>query len=283
MTVTSFPIVLHPRAIASSLHDVFALVRRHSTLIWEMSRRQITDRYAGQVLGPAWAIGHPIVVVGLYITVFAFVFKVKLITPGMEGLGYSGYLLAGLIPWLTCQEVLASAATAVSSQANLVKQVVFPVEVLALRSALTPFLSQTVCLSILLLQVLFAGSFARGFLLLLPLVIVLQFMFLAGISLLLSAVGVYFRDVKDVVQVFSTLGIYLLPVAYLPEMVPPLFRPLLYFNPFSYVVWTFQDVCFFGRMEHPLSWIMMVVVSFVTLATGYRVFRALKPGFGNVL
>ena len=64
----------------------------------------------------------------------------------------------------------------------------------------------------------------------------------------------YFRDVKDFVQVFCIAGMYLMPVVYLPKMVPGVFRPLLNLNPFSYMVWCYQDACYFGRFEHPWAW-----------------------------
>jgi lipopolysaccharide transport system permease protein len=96
-------------------------------------------------------------------------------------------------------------------------------------------------------------------------------------------VGAYFRDLKDFMQIYCVVGIYLMPVAYLPQWVPDTVRPLLYCNPFSYMVWCFQDVCFFGRLEHPWAWPVFLVGSVLLFLLGARVFRKLKVGFGSAL
>src|SRR5262249_56371861 len=82
---------------------------------------------------------------------------------------------------------------------------------------------------------------------LLPILWLFQALGMIGIVFVLSAVGVHVRDVKELVQVFAVVGIYLVPVVYLPDWVPDTIRPLLYANPFSYMVWCYQDVCYFGR------------------------------------
>jgi lipopolysaccharide transport system permease protein len=104
-----------------------------------------------------------------------------------------------------------------------------------------------------------------------------------GLAYLLSAIGVYFRDLKDFAQLFATAGVYLIPAFYMPDWVPSLVQPLLYLNPFSYPIWCFQDVLYFGGFQHPWAWVATTLLSVTLFAVGYRVFRQLKPGFGTVL
>jgi lipopolysaccharide transport system permease protein len=104
-----------------------------------------------------------------------------------------------------------------------------------------------------------------------------------GVSYLLAATGAYFRDVKDLVQDFSTVAFFILPILYLPESVPAALRGILYINPFSYMVWCYQDILYFGRFAHPWAWAMFGVMSLLVFVFGYRVFRKLKTMFGNVL
>ena len=80
--------------------------------------------------------------------------------------------------------------------------------------------------------------------------------------------GTYFRDVKDFVQVFCIAGMYLMPVVYLPTMVPEIFRPLLYLNPFSYMAWCYQDACYFGRFQHPWAWPVFMFGSLADVLCG---------------
>jgi lipopolysaccharide transport system permease protein len=74
-----------------------------------------------------------------------------------------------------------------------------------------------------------------------------------------------------------------MPIVYLPEWVPPLFKPVIYVNPFSYMTWVYQDMLYFGRFEHPWAWLAFVVGSILVFAFGYRVFRRLKPHFSSAL
>jgi lipopolysaccharide transport system permease protein len=106
---------------------------------------------------------------------------------------------------------------------------------------------------------------------------------MCGIAFLLGAISPFFRDIKDIVQVFSVIGVYLIPVVYLPDMVPAAVRPLLFLNPFSHLVWCYQDVCYFGQIAHPWSWAVLLAISGLSCVLSYRVFQKLKPYFGNVL
>ena len=116
-----------------------------------------------------------------------------------------------------------------------------------------------------------------------PLMMVLQVGVMLGTAFFLSALGVFVKDTKDVVQLLAMAGMYLLPIFYLPDWVPRLFKPLLYVNPFSHLIWCYQDALYFGRFDHPWSWLVAVLLSFFGLVLGYRTFRLMKPSFGNVL
>jgi lipopolysaccharide transport system permease protein len=248
-----------------------------------MAVREVSDRYSGQVLGVVWAVGHPLLVMAVYLFVFNFVFRTRIGGTRELPLDYTVYLLSGVIPWITIQEALARTTVSVSSQATLVKQAVFPSEVLPLKSVLSSLLPQAVSTVVLVLYVVATHGGVPPTYALWPLLVVLQVIFTAGLGLLLAGVGVFMRDLKDLVQVFSLIGVYLLPVFYLPSMVPELFRPLLYLNPFSYVVWCYQDALYFGRIDHPEAWVVFAILAPATLYAGVRLFDRLKTLFANVL
>jgi lipopolysaccharide transport system permease protein len=234
-------------------------------------------------LGAYWAVGHPLFLMALYVFVFAFVFKQNF--GGTQALprDYITYLLAGLIPWLSIQEAMVKSCSAISSSAALVKQAVFPIESLAAKGVLSSLATQLVGFCILTVYVLVRYQTLPWTYLLLPLLVVLQIFIMLGVAFLLSALGVFIRDTKDFIQVLATAGVYLLPVFYLPDAVPSLFKSALYLNPFSHLVWCYQDILYFGRFEHPWSWLATALLAFLGLVAGYRVFRLLKPMFGNVL
>lgn len=266
-----------------TLREALSVLVRQRHLTVEMARREIGDRYLGQVFGIFWALGHPLLLMGIYIFVFAYVFKMKIGGTRELPLDYTTYLLAGLIPWLSIQETMTKNCTVIVNHANLVKQVIFPLEVLPVKGVLAALITQGIFLVLLLLYVLVTQHLLFWTHLLLPVLVVLQTLAMIGVSYMLAAVGAYFRDIKDIIQVFNVISFYMLPILYVPAFVPEFFRPLFYINPFSYLIWCYQDVLYFGRFEHWWAWPVLVFLSVASFIVGYRLFRRLKVMFGNVL
>ena len=281
VTLTNVAAPRAPRRQAA--RELLALFTTHRPLTIEMARRELQDRYLGQVFGVVWAVLHPLVLLAVYVVVFAYVFKVRIGDAAGVPFNYPTYLLAGLIPWLTFQESLMKSATVIVANTNLVKQVIFPVEVLPVKGVVASMLTQAIFLALLILYVLGVYHFLPWTYLLLPVVMVFQALFMIGLAYLVSAISVYFRDAKDFVQVFAIAGVYLIPAFYLPEFVPAVFRPILYANPVSYLIWCYQDVLFYGRLEHWWAWLVFIPMSVIVFYAGFRVFSLLRSMFGNVL
>ncbi|MBF0404349.1 MAG: ABC transporter permease [Nitrospirae bacterium] len=266
-----------------AFRELYGLVTRHRRVTIEMARREVRDRSIGKVFGNFWAFGHPLVMIGIYVFVFTFVFKMKMGGTVDMPLDYTTYILSGLIPWISFQESMAKSTTVIINNANLVKQVVFPVEILPLKGVIVSLLSMFISLTILIVYVLSTHHKLLWTYMLLPFLIFFQMLAMSGVCYMLSSVGVFFRDVRDFIQVFSIVGLYITPVFYQPDQVPAIFRPLLYLNPFSYLTWCYQDALYYGRFEHKWAWLGFFVLSSGIFYFGYRVFRKLKIWFGHVL
>jgi lipopolysaccharide transport system permease protein len=264
-------------------NEAFGRLYRNRALTFALAKREVTDKYTRQVLGSVWAIGHPLIHVCVFIFLFQVVLKQRMGGTVELPLDYVAYLLSGLIPWLAVQESLGKGSTVITANANLVKQVVFPLEVLPVKSVLACFVTQLVGTLCLIIYVLIDHGDLPPTYALLPLLWVCQAVGMAGIVFAISALGVYVRDIKELVQVFSVVGVYLVPIVYMPDMVPEPIRPLLDFNPFSHMVWCFQDACYFGRFDHRPSWFIFPVGSVLTFLFGYSLFRKLQAHFGSVL
>jgi homopolymeric O-antigen transport system permease protein len=279
-------VLVRSRGHLDALWELLSLLTRHRQLTWEMTRREITDRYAGQVFGTLWAIGHPLLLMALYVFVFCYIFPARVGHSYQMPRSLTTYILAGMIPWLTFSEAMGKASSVIVGHTALVKQVVFPIEILPVKGVLASFVTQLVATSILLIYMAAAEHTWPLTLLLLPGLFVLQLLAMVGVSYVLAAVGVYFRDLKDFVQVFVTAGLFLAPILYQPAQLGQVARPfrwVLYANPFSHLVWCYQDAVYFGRFQHPISWLVVVVLSGAVFYGGYRVFRKLKALFGDAL
>lgn len=269
---------------SASLLNLIQLYLRHRQLTWEMIKRDITERYAGQVFGLLWAIGHPLFLMAIYVIVFSYIFAIRIEVGSFDfPLDFPAYILSGVIPWMAFQECMNKGTSAVTANADLVKQVVFPLEILPVKGIFSAFLTQGVATLFLIVYVLIKFSYLPLTFSLLPVLFFFQFLAMTGVCYMLSSVGAYFRDLKDIVQVFTIACFYCIPILYLPSWLPKWFQPLFYINPFSYMVWCYQDACFYGRFEHPWAWPVFFFLSFLSFHIGYRIFYKLKTMFGNVL
>lgn len=267
----------------SSVGEAIQVLARHRDLAWELTKRDLSQRYAGQWLRAFWVVAHALLIMGVYVVVFTFIFGARLQGAGTLGRDYAVYILSGLIPWIAFQESMQKSCQAVTGNASLVKQVVFPIELLPVKGVFASLLTQLIGLAGLVLYSLLRRGEVSWIYGMLPVLLVLQMFAMVGVGYVLSSVSVYFRDLKDIVQVFGGIGVYLMPVLYPPDWVPPVLQPLLYLNPFSYMVWCYQDVLYLGRFEHPWAWLVFGMLSIGALSAGYRLFRHLKTWFGSAL
>jgi len=257
-------------------------------LLWEMSKRDIRDRYVGQMLGTFWAILTPVLIMSIYLFIFAFVFKIRIptesdnMTQGWGG-SYTLYLLSGLVPWMSFQEIINRSTTIITSNSNLVKQVIFPLEVLPLKILSSAMLTQFVGLTIFLLYGIVRFGLPTPMMLLLPVVMFFQIVAGAGIALLFGAVGVFLRDLKDIISMLCFICIYLMPVFFTESMIPNALYKVLLINPLSHMILCYHDVLYWGNFVSPLSWLLFPFFSILLFILGSRVFFSLKTMFGNVL
>jgi lipopolysaccharide transport system permease protein len=261
--------------------EFLAILWRHRELTWELTKRELTDKHAGQVLGRFWPFVQPILVIGIYLFLFAVVFPARM--GSQEPRDYSVYLLAGLIPWLVFADTLGKSTTALSGNANLVKQVIFPLEILPVRGVIASCFNLGIYSALFLVYLVIRYRCLPWMCLLLPVLFAVQVLAMSGTACVFACVGGYFRDLRELVQLFVSVGLYLMPIVYVPAMVPRVLEPLLYLNPFSYMSWCYQDAYYFGRVEHPLAWCVFPVLGVVTFVWGYRVLRKARSMLGNVL
>jgi lipopolysaccharide transport system permease protein len=252
-------------------------------MLLEMTRDDLTGRYRGQWFGSAWVFVHPLSLTLLYLFLFGVVFAQRLGGTRELPLNYTAYILSGLIPWLTFQMSMSTAVVAITANAQLVKQFTFPIELLPIRDVLAASVTFGVGMSATLLYVALAQGVVMPTWALIPVIFAAQLAAMSGTALLLSAISVFFRDIKDFVTLFSMVAMFMMPIVYLPGWVPEIFRPVLWLNPFSYMAWVYQDAIYFGRFEHPWAWPIFFGWATLVFIGGFRLFRATKMMFASVL
>jgi lipopolysaccharide transport system permease protein len=273
---------LSPARNMRALGNAFRQIYRYRELLTEMVHRDLSATHARHGFGGIWVYLHPLVIVGTYLLIFGFVLGSKITVTGEFPGDYPGYVLAGLVPWLMMQAAIVRGPSALILSANLVKQVVFPIEVLPIASVIAATIPHLPSLGLVMVYKLFVGGLS-WIVIFLPAVFVIHFTLAIGLSFALAAITPFFRDLRDIIVVFTSVAMYLMPTVYLPDWMPRILRPIIYLNPFSYVVWVYQDVLFFGTFRHPYAWIVTLIFALLALGLGYRTFEKLKPYYGNAL
>jgi len=269
-------------ANSSATIFLFSSLLKNRRLLFEMAKRDISDRYAGQLLGPIWAILHPVTTILIFIFIFAVVFRVKvddsLNIPGDHTL----YIISGLIPWLVVADILGRSTFAVLGQASLVKQVVFPVEILPTKIVIASLPTFLIGFIGLLIYALIVGRFSPA-LLLFPVAGIPLYLFLFGVGFALSSIGIFLRDIKEFVQIYAMIGLYIAPIFYFMDWVPEKLRLLLYANPITFYIETFHDVAYYGEIRSLSIWVIATIIGLLSLWIGAAIFAKLKPHFGSYL
>ena len=213
-------------------------VQRH--LLATMVRRDIGARFAGSSLGGLWTLIHPAIMLSLYTMVFAYIYRV----PQMEGgYGFTEFVFCGLWPWMAFQEACLRSVTAITDNANLVKKLQFPSELLVISVTLSSFLTQGIGFMLFLLGLMvWKGSVSLVSVALLSVPVAINILLAAGIGMILACGNVFFRDVGQLANAGFTVWFFLTPVVYSPTLVPAVLRPVLQWNPVAPIVGLYRSL-----------------------------------------
>lgn len=257
----------------SALLALVSSLTQHQRILRAMTRLELQKKYAGSLLGYSWIVLQPLLFLGAYLLVFLVIFRVRL--PGMTDLGYVAYVFSGLIPFLTLMEVATTAPVAIKQNMHLLKNVIIPVEIIPLRVVAGALVVQVVGLALLLVILGLDLEFAWK-LLLLPAVFLLSVFFLAGLALVLAPIGVIVPDVGHAIGIAMNLLMFVSPIAFRADMVPPLVRFIVDYNPVTYLVEAYRGVLI--PAYHPSLARLMIffVLSFLLFATGSWMIKRFK-------
>lgn len=261
---------------AGLIGEIVGLARQRELLVaW--TRRDLAMRWRGTFLGAWWALLQPLFMLALYTFVFSLVLRVKFGTGN-----FALNLWAGLLSWTAFSETAARAVTAISGQPNLVKKVVFPLELLPASMALSALTNQLVGAVLLLIGAAATGAVHVTALWLLPLM-AMQLAFTLGVAWLMAGLGVFVRDAGTAIQLALNAWLYLSPVLYPASMVPEAYRGLYMLNPVAFWVESTRGAVLEGVAPHPSGLLLQAGVALVVMGLGYAFFRHTRPAFADVI
>lgn len=253
-------------------------------LLRVLVRQDLANRYRGTLLGWAWPMLMPLVLLAVYGFVFGTVFRAR--WPGQvadEPLGFALYLLCGLLVHGILAEAVSGAPGLLLRQSNFVRKVVFPLPILPAVPLGVGLVHSAVGLGLLAIIAAIAGFGPHASALAVPLVLAPFLVAIWGLALLLAALGVYLRDLQQVSGVLVMVMLFVGPVFFPSSMVPDGWAWLLLLNPITWPVEAVRGALFEGLWPRPLSFLGYSAFAAALVALGWAVFAKLRRGFADVL
>lgn len=256
---------------------------RNRELLVVLVQREVLGRYRGSVMGVMWSFFNPILMLAVYTFVFSIVFKARWNVASESKTEFALVLFAGLIAYGVFSECLNRAPTLIVSNPNYVKKIVFPLEVLpvvTMGAALFHGLVSTLVWFVFYF-VFFGVPPVTA--LLLPFVFFPLVLLTLGFSWLLASLGVYLRDVSQVVTVLTGVLMFMSPVFYPISALPPEFQDILLMNPLTASIEMLRDVIYWGRIPDVQTYVVNLGLGVVSAWLGFAWFQKTRKGFADVL
>jgi len=256
--------------------------RRDLGMLTNLFRMSLVDRFLGSALGVVWAVLSPLMLLGIFCFVFTYVFPSRL--PGKEGtLPFIIWLMSGYGPWLGIAEGLSTSTASVVASAGIVKNIAFKSELLPITGALMGLVPLLVSF-VLIIALNVGGGIAPSWAMLaLPFVILLQFIFIAGLGLFLSALNVFVRDTALVLPNVLTLILFASPIFYSMSSYPEAAQRILRFNPLYVISEGYRAPIIGGVLPDLRMMAYLTIVSLAVFVGGLWWFRRLKSFFDTRL
>ena len=276
--------LMKPRSFIALLNplEAFFSLWRCRGLVKQFARQEFLSKYRGSMLGVFWSLILPLLMLAVYTFVFSTVFQNRWATTGAEAPAFSLILFAGLIPFGLFSECITGAPRLILSQPNLVKKVVFPLEVLPVSRALACAV-QLLLNSVVLICGVVLFYHVQLTVLALPLVLLPLLLLSIGLMFFIAALGVFVQDVGQIVGVLVSLLIFLTPVFYPSSALPPRVQPFLKLNPLALAVEGFRDLSVLGVWPSMTSMALLWGYGLVAFIFGYAVFVRSKHAFADVV
>jgi len=260
-----------------------ALVWRRRVLLRRMTWREISSRYRESALGTVWAVINPLLMLSIYTFVFGFMLKTRWPGQGDNKLLFAITLFAGLIVNALFAETVNRSTTVITENANYVKKVVFPLEMLPLVVLGSALFHAAVSFGILVVANALVGTGFHWTLLLLPLVVAPVLLATAGAGWILAALGVFLRDASQIVAFLTACLMFLSPIFYPLTSFPAGMQRWLFLNPLTLPVVQVRQVVIEGAVPAWRDLGISYAVGLVVAAIGLWLFERTRQGFADVV
>lgn len=244
-------------------------------MIFSMVKRDLKGRYKGSVLGFAWTFLNPLLQLCVYTLVFSVIMRA-----GIED--YYLFLFVALVPWIFFSTSVSGGAGCIRSQAGMVTKIYFPREVLPISYVTSQFVNMLLSFIVVFAVLVVSGKGINAkAMMYLPLVMLVEYLMAIAITMLVSAITVFLRDVEYLLGIIIMAWQFMSPVMYSMEQVPEKIRPIFLLNPMTSVITAYRDILYYKQVPQMETLLHAVSFGSVVLIIGCFTFNKLKRRFAE--
>lgn len=270
-------------SFSTSPFEMCAIFWRNRELIKVSTKREVLGRYRGSVMGIIWSFLNPLLMLAVYTIIFSVVFQARWGSGAGSKTEFAVVLFSGLLMFNLFAECINRSPSLILSNVNFVKKVVYPLEILPVISMFSALFHALISLGVWFLSYAIFFGFPHVISLLLPLIVIPHLMLILGLSWSLASLGVYLRDVSQIIGVITSVMMFMSPVFYPVEALPETYRHLLYLNPLTPVIEMTRNVLFWNKMPDfqllGIYWFATALIAWL----GFAWFQKTRKGFADVL
>lgn len=256
--------------------NIFKKIYKYRELLKTNVKKEIRGRYKNSILGVMWSFLNPL----LQLVVYAVIFG-ALLAGGDKT--YHIYICVALIPWTYFTTAITQSAFTIIGNGDIIKKVYFPREILPISVVTSGAVNFVISTIIILAFVLFAGLGISKYILFYPLILLIQYILLLGISFIVSSITVYFRDLEHIIGVVLMAAFYGTPIVYKLEQLPENLQIIMKLNPMTHLINAYRDIFYYQQMPNLKILGIVLLLGLVLTVGGYFLFKKLQKGFAEQL
>ncbi len=256
--------------------SVFKGLYEYRELLKTSIKKDIRGKYKSSILGVLWSFLNPLLQLAVYAIVFPLIMKSNI--PN-----YTVFVCCGLIPWTFFSTAISRTSFVMVENANIIKKVYFPREILPISIVTSEMVNFIISTIIILAFVIAYGIGFSWYIVFYPVILIIQYILLIGISLLVSSITVYIRDLQHFIGILLQLLFYATPIVYGLDIIPQSFRWILKINPMSYIIDGYRSIFYYQRMPDFVGLGIVLAISVILCIIGYLIFNKLQKRFAEEL
>lgn len=248
----------------------------YRTMLWSLIHKDLVTRYKGSILGFLWTFVNPLLQLMVYSVVFSMIMRVDVPF-------YYIYLFVAFIPWVFLSTAVLNGSSCILANSNLVQKIYFPRMVLPISTVTAGAVNMLLSMVIVLAALIFSGIGLSWNVLVLPVVIFVEYLFILGMVLIFSAANVYFRDLQHILEIVVMAWFYITPIVYTPEMVPGEMALVLALNPMSGIIDSYRKILYYKCLPDFSTLLLAATTGLIFCVLGCFIFQRLQRGFAEEL